>query len=332
MELVSATTTATTASMQALDAISRDVHVIAQSGGSLLAWAPAIVALLTFCAAAGSTVAAYRSAKTASAAVRTQGYGIRQSQLETLRARFEEANYFLRFWQLNMATSESLVNEFLQVKHALVDLDGKARPFEHGEIKYRILQYSSISPESLYVEPRFARALEDPRLEHVLDLGVANHIIDHAAQDLIRDVLGPPWSRDRADLLRIYYFSRSINSWLKAAQPLEDAETRIQELTFVFGSELVLTLSSHRLFASRLFFGDLKEDSFEHYRDYYGLRDDEYARLVDQLATEADAQGMLTRENRLGIASTERLFHKTPSGRPMRKFPFPHESWVEASS
>jgi hypothetical protein len=248
--------------------------------------------------------------------------------------------YRMRFWRLSMAVrafqdeneSEDLVDQGSRALLSPNPPEGYAEVhpwpwFRESDISY---------PEAAISVASYGRSLN-------LEEG--------------RDFLGPLWSSDRADFLDVWSYAMRLHNWLeddslpllssRIETPARRADRAANEITALFGNELVLTLSKHRDLASRVAAIHLgteglalpadERGSLNFYRRYYGIADDRYALLVDRLALSANLMGVLTREHQVEIAGTERVLsgesyrdNVTATSRRLRTLPSVLYEWPRA--
>lgn len=277
------------------------------------------------CIAVLSWRAIRMSARAAASSAETAAYNARHAELVRLQQRFEDGQYFMKFWQLELATAERALNGEERITGLL------GGPLSFQEITYRLLPFSMLDPaDGTCIRPRLellAALGED--VEECFTALFEERVRAYEARDIVRDCFGPPYSSESADLLGVYSLVRALSAWVDAGAA-EEREDLVAELGDAFRRELVLTLVRHRSFVARLYRGTPSEESFEYFREHYGLRDDEYARLVDDLALDADAKGLLADEHRVSIARLEMWLSETPSAAPMRTRPFPRPDWAPA--
>lgn len=263
------------------------------------------------------------SAKAARSSAETALYNSRRQELVRLHEHFESAQLFMKLWQVELATNERALNQDPDVLAAL-----DRRPLAPREIAYKLRGYSSTDPgDTVYVQPFLPTAAASPeRTERFAEAFLA-HVHRFEAEDVLRQCFGPPYSATSADLLAVYSLVRALDAWVENAEG--DRAELISEITDTFRRELVLTLSWHREFVSRLFRGKPSEQSSEYFREHYGLRDDAYTRLMDGLALDADRKGLLTADHRDAIARVETWLAGVPAFSPVRERPFPRPDWIE---
>jgi hypothetical protein len=263
------------------------------------------------------------SAGAARSAAETAAYNSRHAELVRQYEHFEASALFMKSWQLELATSERSLNTDSEIALFL----GR-RPLRSQEVAYKLSAFSSTDPAgTIYLLPYVpSLAGEESRAKRFADL-FAEHVRRYEADDVLRECFGPPYSTTAADLLGVYSLVRALSAWV-VNNTDEDRAERISEITDMFRRELVLTLSRHRAFVARLFRGTPTEEAFEYFREHYGLRDDEYTRLFDDLALEAGRKGLLTDEQRDSIARIEAWLAAVPAFDPMRIRAFPRPEWV----
>lgn len=263
------------------------------------------------------------SARSARSSAEILAYNARHAELVRLHEHFDQDLVFMKFWQLELATSERALNSDSDIAMLL----GK-NPLLVQEVSYRLRPYSSADPdETLYVTPNIARFEHaEASAQRFAELFAA-HVRRYEADEVLRECFGAPYSSTSAELLRAYSLVRALSAWLDTHSP-EDRAAGVSEITDMFRRELLLTLSRHRAFVSRLFRGAPTEDAFEFFREYYGLRDDQYTRLFDELALDADDKGLLTSGHRDSVARLEMWLSGVPGFDPVRQSPWPRPDWV----
>jgi hypothetical protein len=291
--------------------------VILQMLGGLSSVTAASVAILSWRAIRMSARAATSSAETAV-------YNARHAELQRLHQQFEDGAYFMKFWQLELATGERSMN----ADSALAEyLGGDRLGFQ--EVSYRLLPFSAgAAADTIYLQPYIDR-LADRDAADRARFGelFRDHVRRFDVEDVLRECFGPPYSSTSADLLGTYSLVRALVAWVDTHSD-EDRAERISEISDMFRRELVLTLARHRAFVARLFRGSPSDDAFEYFREHYGLRDDEYTWLFEELALDADRKGQLTAEHRDAVARLELWLYANPRTAPMRPDPFPRPDWL----
>ena len=295
------------------------IPLILQSLAALCSISAALIATMTLRAIRSGARAARSSAETAA-------YNARHVELARLHDHFETDLLFLKFWQLDLATSE----RYLNTDPALAALL-EGRGLEVEELRFRVLPFSPDDPVgTLYLEPYIERFCPEVGAGAVAET-IVGHLTEYQVAGIIAECLGPPYSSDSASLLGVYSLVRALSAWMKA-HSTEDPREQITEITDVFRRELVLTMSWHRAFVARLFRPRYSSEAFEYFRLYYGLRDEEYTKLFDALALSADEAGLLTAEHRRTIARVEGWLAHNPDDLPMRSEPFPRAEWAQHHS
>jgi cell division protein FtsB len=264
------------------------------------------------------------SAKAATSSAETAVYNARHAELQRLHQQFEDGAYFMKLWQLELACGEKALN----ADAALRELLG-GEPLAPQEVRYRLLPFSAEDDAGrVYVQPYLERlGGRGPEAVELFRELFREHVLRYDAADVLRESFGPPYSTTSADLLGVYSLVRALAAWVDN-HAAEDREERISEITDVFRRELVLTLARHRAFVSRLFRGTPSDAAFEYFREHYGLRDDEYTWLFEELALDADRKGLLTGEHRDAIARLESWLYVTPARDALRPDPFPRPDWI----
>jgi hypothetical protein len=263
------------------------------------------------------------SARAATSSAETAVYNARHAELQRLHQQFEVGAYFMKLWQLELATGEKSLNADGALAEHLHE------PLRFQEVSYRLLPFSAgAAADTIYLQPYVARlsgadAKERARFGDLF----REHVRRYDAEDVLLECFGPPYSSNAADLLGVYSLVRALAAWVDN-HSAEDRAERISEITDMFRRELVLTMTRHRAFVARLFRGTPSDDAFEYFREHYGLRDDEYAWLFEELALDADRKGLLTGEHRDTIARLELWLYATPRTAPMRSDPWPRPDWL----
>jgi hypothetical protein len=282
--------------------------------GGLSSLMAASVAVLTWRSVRISARAARSSAETAV-------YNARHAELRRLHEQFEEGMYFMKMWQLELATSERSLNSDARCATAT-----GGTPLAFMELRYRLLPVSpDASADTIHLQPDVARftAEEAERFGELF----REHVRTYDAGQVLAESFGPPYSSTSADLLGVYSLARALSAWADNHADGDRAE-RISEITDMFRRELVLTLSRHRTFVARLFRGSPTDGASEYFREHYGLRDDEYSWLFEELALDADRKGLLTAEHRDAVARLECWLYANPASAPLRPDPFPRPDWL----
>lgn len=264
------------------------------------------------------------SARAAASSAQTAVYNARHAELQRLHQQFEDGLYFMKLWQLELATGERSLNADGELAEYL---GGERLGFQ--EVSYRLVPFSAgAAADAIFVQPYIRRLASRDAAERARFGGLfREHVRRYDAEEVLRECFGPPYSSAAADLLGVYSLVRALAAWVDKHAD-EDRAERISEITDMFRRELVLTLSRHRAFVARLFRGTPSDDAFEYFREHYGLRDDAYAWLFEELALDADAKGLLTTEHRDAIARLELWLYATPRSSPMRPDPFPRPDWL----
>lgn len=263
------------------------------------------------------------SARAARSAAETAAYNSRQAELVRLHEHFENSALFMKSWQLELATSERSLNSDSEIALFL----GRRR-LGFQEVAYKLRAFSPADPaDTIYLQPYVPSLAGSPQQAEEFGELFAEHVRRYEADDVLRQCFGPPYSTTAADLLGVYSLVRALSAWV-ANHTDEDCTERVSEITDMFRRELVLTLTRHRAFVARLFRGAPTEDAFEYFREHYGLRDDEYTRLFDDLVLDADRKGLLTDEHRESIVRIEEWLAAVPAFDPMRLGAFPRPDWV----
>lgn len=211
-----------------------------------------VLAVLTLAA----VVFAARAATAASRSAKIAGAALNHEQIRDLRREFDKHGYFLRFWRLDMLTR---------------DLGGVPQGTTRLEVytsrgKKHPLTEFVIGPSGLPSDLLTAKAKD------------LNRRLTPGVKQLVLDALGPESSPNSADFLTVYWFSLQLEWFLE-----DDRDAHANELTRVFGYQLVVTLIRHRTLAARLLPqpGIGREDDY--YGQEYGLNDQRYANLVKSL-------------------------------------------------
>jgi len=261
--------------------------------------AAAVYAAKAAKAALTSTAVAQRSLDVAADTLKVAETAAALDQVRAFSQEFEQKQYFIRFWTLDMATRDVTGIEHLDTKLAI-----------YPKHPYALCLRATV-PED---DKPFSDAARGTLEAAVKELN---------AGQFIDDALGPPWSRDRADMYSLYYFALRLASFCGLDGTAVPDPERVRMLNGNFGTQLILTLASHRRLAARLFRGPGLEDYyFEHYRHFYGLRNMTYSRLVDGLVFDAYAHGLLTEVHRSELTKTEFYLSSHPANDPMRVEPF----------
>lgn len=264
------------------------------------------------------------SARAATSSAEMAVYNARHTELQRLHQQFEDGAYFMTLWQLELACGEKALNADASLRDMLA-----GEPLSPQEVRYKLLPFSAEDdPGKVYVQPWVARVeARGPAAAARFAELFREHVVRYDVAEVLRDSFGPPYSSTSADLLGVYSLVRALAAWVDNHAG-EDRAERISEITDVFRRELVLTLARHRGFVSRLYRGTPSDAASEYFREHYGLRDDEYTWLFEDLALDADRKGLLTGEHRDAIARLESWLYVTPPHGAMRTDPFPRPDWI----
>lgn len=234
-----------------------------------LTLAAVVAAAFAAWAAGRSARAASRGADAASRQAELSRRALSHEQVRDLSSEFDKHGYFLRFWRLDMLTRDLGKIPIGKTRFAVYNRFGKTHP----------LTDSVIGPSGL---------TEDDLTAKVNDL---KRRLTPEIRQLVLDALGPESSPNSFDFLTVYWFSLKLEWFLEG-----DRVARADELTRVFGYQLVVTLIRHRTLAARL---DPQPDSGrtgDYYGQEYGLTDSRYAELVESLFEAAVRQNLLPLE------------------------------------
>ena len=259
----------------------------------------AIIALLATIVLA---LAGFRQARQAS----------RDAQLNRLQDEFNERDWRMRFWRLDLGVRRA----FIQGRREMKDLELDSILLSPFPPDCRI---STVTPwfESMTLDGKldWSGAVAQRLLE-----GFYEPVDD----SMLRDLLGPPFSDQRADFSDFWSYCSQLHHWV--VEP--DApwwSTRLSQsrrvrrnaeaVTAAFGASLVTTMAAHREAASRIAkpLGRPVEEytavvpySRPYYLKHYGLADERYTRLFDALVQAGIRMEVLSDEALQKIRHTER--------------------------
>lgn len=248
----------------------------------------AILAVLTFAAvgaAVWSAVVANRSLKSAQAAAGSAALqadisaaALGHERIRDLIKEFDDRDYFLRMWRLDMLTR---------------DLSG----VKFGSTLFDVRRDGKHPRTWSHLGPSDCSQLDEAQLRQK-GIDMTNRLNGHDLSAVLRDGLGPEISPSRADFYGVYWFALRVHDYL-SSQP----EIRALELSRAFGVRLVVTFSYHRFIAARLLpaSADIAAD---YYGSAYGLNDPAYAETV-RLLYEAGSGTVLPDDTAVRITERE---------------------------
>lgn len=261
--------TAETALVSELASITSALEMVAQPD-SLERWSLGVniaLAVLTFGAVAAAVWSAVVANRSLSAAREAAGAAMQQAaisaealgheQVRDLRSEFDDREYFIRFWRLNMLTR---------------DMKG----VEFGSTLIDVQTYGKHPRTQSVIGPSSSSDLTDEELRKK-GIDISNRLSRFDMKQIVCDALGPESSPDRADLYGVYWFALRVAGFLEP-----DPERRAIELTRAFGVQLVSTLSNHRVLAARLVPTRPGAEA-DYYGVAYGLNDPAYCRMFEML-------------------------------------------------
>jgi len=211
---------------------------------------------------------ARRSADAALKQADISASALAHDQIVEFRSEFDEWNYFIRFWRLDMLTRD------------LTGVKFGATRLEVAGGKHDLTE-SKIGPAAGYGlhDSEIARKAAD----------LKKRLARNDLEQILHDAFGPESSPDRADLVALYWFALKVFAFAEG-----DIGESSLEITRVFGVQLLSALSRHRLLAARLVplpsRKNLRED---YYGRAYGLYDENYAELLEALFEAAQQRGLI---------------------------------------
>lgn len=217
-----------------------------------------------------SVRAAFLTVKVARESVARES--VAREELREYGREFDKEEFFIRFWRLDMLTRDPENTKLGALRYDVYcSRDG------HPVTKHSLGPSTRSALDKTAVEER---ALDyRKRIEKCESLS-----------DIVFDALGPEISTRRADMYSLYLFALKLGAFCETCSP-----NGPDYLSQIFGSQLLVTFSRHRLLAYRLLPRSSSQHPYpdDYYARAYGLYDPIYTNLVDALFDSATERNLL---------------------------------------